>query len=184
MIGSEQAKALHLEHPPIDLHADTLMWSRWLGYDLHARHEPPLWRSAFGGHIDVPRMKEGGIGAQFFSLVSLPIAKRSRGLARAVEEQIEILTVAAERRPAGLRIVKTASEIEKCRSEGLVAALLGIEGAHALEGDLARLERFARAGVRQRGRASGVRPRAPRRSGPDGMGLRPRPLLRRPRRAG
>jgi membrane dipeptidase len=151
MIGSERARALHAEHPPIDLHADTLMWSRWLGYDLHSRHEPPLWRAALGGHLDVPRMKDGGIGAQFFSLVSLPIARRTPGLARAVEEQIEILTAAAERRPAVLRIVKTATEIEQCRSEGLVAALLGIEGAHALEGDLGRLERFARAGVRYLG---------------------------------
>lgn len=49
MLGSDDAKALHAEHPAIDLHADTLMWSRWLGYDLHKAHEPPLYKAAWTG---------------------------------------------------------------------------------------------------------------------------------------
>jgi membrane dipeptidase len=151
MRGSNEARALHAEYPPIDFHADTLMWSRWLGYDLHARHEPPLWRAALGGHIDLPRMREGGMGAQFFGLVSLPTARRTSGLARAVDEEIDVLVEAIDRRPADLRLVRTASEVERCRREGAIAALLGIEGAHALEGDLDRIESFARRGVRYLG---------------------------------
>ena len=92
MRGSDQARALHAAHPAIDLHADTLMWSRWVGYDLHAAHEPPLPRAALGGHVDLPRMRQGGVGAQFFGLVSLPVADRIRGLARVVSEQIDVLT--------------------------------------------------------------------------------------------
>src|SRR5580704_2669268 len=136
MHGSNEARALHVEYPPIDLHADTLMWSRWFGYDLHARHEAPLWRAALGGHIDVPRMRDGGMGAQFFSLVSLPTGKKTRGLARTVDEEIDVLAEAIERRPHDLRLVRTASEVEACRRDGPIATLLGIEGAHALEGDL------------------------------------------------
>jgi membrane dipeptidase len=151
MTGSDQARALHVEYPPIDLHADTLMWSRWFGYDLFASHEPPLWRAALGGHVDTPRMRQGGVGAQFFSLVSLPLARRMRGLARTVLEQIDILAEAAERRPAELRIARTGQEVESCRRDGAIAALLGIEGAHALEGDLDNLEAFARRGVRYLG---------------------------------
>ncbi|HEY5148111.1 MAG TPA: dipeptidase [Polyangiaceae bacterium] len=148
--GSEQARALHDEHPAIDLHADTLMWSRWLGYDLHVAHEPPLPRAAFGGHIDLPRMREGGVGAQFFGLVSLPIAERARGPGRAVHEQIDVLVETIARRP-GLRLARTASDIEACARDGVIAALLGIEGAHALEGDLDQVEVFARRGVRYLG---------------------------------
>jgi membrane dipeptidase len=148
MRGSEQSRALHEEHPAIDLHADTLMWSRWLGYDLHQAHDPPLWRAAFGGHVDVPRMRQGGVGAQFFGLVSLPIAKRMRGLARAVHEQIDVLDEAIARCPAGLRLARTAADVEECKRDGVVAALLGIEGAHALEGDLDQVDAFARRGVR------------------------------------
>src|SRR5689334_18636704 len=87
--GSPDARALHDAYPAIDLHADTLMWSRWIGYDLGVRHQPLLPASAFFGHVDVPRLVEGGIGAQFFGLVSLPVARR--GNVRAVDEQIDAL---------------------------------------------------------------------------------------------
>src|SRR5262249_60697334 len=108
MLGSPEAQALHAAHPAIDLHADTLMWSRWIGYDLLARHEPPLPRAAFGGHVDVPRMIEGGMGAQFFGLVSLPIHAKMHGLRKATYEQIDALDATIARRPRALRPAKTA----------------------------------------------------------------------------
>jgi membrane dipeptidase len=146
MAGSDEARAIHAEHPAIDLHADTLMWSRWIGYDLHKKHEPPLWRAALGGHVDVPRMKDGGMGAQFFGLVSLPLADRVKGMARVVHEQIDALDRQLVR--GDLRLVKKADEIERERKAGHLGALLGIEGAHALEGDLDNVGAFARRGVR------------------------------------
>src|SRR5262245_46479187 len=142
MYGSADARTMHAEYPAIDLHADSLMWARWFGYDLHARHEPPLPRAAFAGHVDVPRLREGGIGAQFFGLVSLPIGQR-RGLASVVHEQIDALEQAIAKRPALLRLARSASDVEGARTAGAVAALLGIEGAHALEGNLEELDRFA-----------------------------------------
>jgi membrane dipeptidase len=151
MRASADAHALHDEHPAIDLHADTLMWGRWLGYDLHRHHEPPLPWAALGGHVDLPRMREGGMGAQFFGLVSLPVSRATRGLARAIDEQIDVLEEALIRKPGALRLVRTAREIAACNADGALGALLGIEGAHALEGDLARLDHFARRGVRYLG---------------------------------
>lgn len=151
MLGSEAAKAIHKSHPAIDLHADTLMWSRWLGYDLHQRHTPPLPLGALGGHVDLPRMRDGGMGAQFFGLVSLPMHRRAAGLARVIDEQIDALEENIARRPGALRLVRTQEEIDACNASGAQAALLGIEGAHALEGSLERLEGFARRGVRYLG---------------------------------
>jgi membrane dipeptidase len=148
---SAEARALHTSYPAIDLHADTLMWSRWVGYDIHARHEPPLWRAAFGGHVDLPRMRDGGMGAQFFGLVSVPIARRVRGLARIVHEQIEALEEAILRHPGRVRLVRTAADVEAAREENAIGALLGIEGAHALEGELDNVDVFARRGVRYLG---------------------------------
>ncbi len=149
MQGSDDARSLHVLYPPIDLHADTLMWSRWLGYDLRKRHQAPLWRSAFGGHVDVPRMRDGGMGAQFFSLVSLPVAVRGR--AQAVHDQIDILSEVIAGGSGDLRLARTAADVDDCRRDGVIGALLGIEGAHALEGDLDRVETFARRGVRYLG---------------------------------
>jgi membrane dipeptidase len=151
MVGSAQAIALLARHPAIDLHADTLMWARWIGYDVQARHTPPLPMAALGGHVDVPRMVEGGMGAQFFGLVSLPLARRARGMARTIHEQIDALDEAIARRPRALAKARTATELEACRAVGSVGALLGIEGAHALEGDLDNLDVFARRGVRYLG---------------------------------
>ncbi len=151
MLGSTEAQALHREYPPIDLHADTLIWSRLLGYDLQARHEPPLWRSAFAGHVDVPRLRDAAMGAQFFGLVSLPVARGMHGRSRTVNEQVDLLVESAARSPRDLRLVRTAGELEACRREGVIGALLGIEGAHALEGDLDRVQDYARRGVRYLG---------------------------------
>jgi len=151
MLGSDAAQAIHAEHPAIDLHADTLMWSRWIGYDLHARHTPPLPMAALGGHVDVPRMHDGGVGAQFFGLVSLPIADRARGQARVIDEQIDALDEAIARRPAAIRLARTADDVARAAKDGAIAALLGIEGAHALDGDPERLDAFARRGVRYLG---------------------------------
>ncbi|HRI63102.1 MAG TPA: dipeptidase [Polyangium sp.] len=150
MYGSAEARALHDQHPAIDFHADSLMWARWVGYNLHARHDPPLPLAAIGGHVDIPRMHEGGIGAQFFGLVSLPVGQRS-GLARVIDEQIDALETTIAHAPERIAKVRTGNEIEAARLAGKIGALLGIEGGHALEGSLANLEHFARRGVRYLG---------------------------------
>jgi membrane dipeptidase len=150
MHGSPEARALHDRFPAIDLHADSLMWSRWVGYDLHARHDPPFPRAAIGGHVDVPRLLEGGYGAQFFGLVSLPIGQRS-GLAAVIDEQIDALERAVRQDPARLVQVRTAADIDAARARGAIGALLGIEGAHALEGNADNVDHFARRGVRYLG---------------------------------
>ena len=152
MHGSTEARAIHAEHPAIDLHADTLMWSRWLGYDLHRRHEPPLPFAAIGGHVDVPRLREGGIGAQFFGLVSLPVGQRE-GLFAVVDQQIDALEIHVASAPQNLALARSFEDVLLAGERGAIAALLGIEGAHALEGRIDHLEHFARRGVRYLGLA-------------------------------
>jgi membrane dipeptidase len=151
LLGSPEARALHAAHPAIDLHADTLMWARWLGYDIHRRHEPPLPRAALGGHVDLPRMLDGGMGAQFFGLVTLPVREKGQALARVIHEQIDVLEAAIARDPRALRLVRTADDVQAARGAGALGALLGIEGAHSLEGRLENVDAFARRGVRYLG---------------------------------
>lgn len=88
------------------------------------------------------------MGAQFFGLVSVPLADRPRGMARTVHEQIDALEAQMHARPGALRLVRKAAEIEQCRADGAMGALLGIEGAHALDGSLENVTAFARRGVR------------------------------------
>ncbi len=91
------------------------------------------------------------MGAQFFGLVSLPIADRMKGMARVIDEQIDALEETIARKPDALRLVRTAADVERAQADGAVSALLGIEGAHALEGDLDKLDGFAARGVRYLG---------------------------------
>ena len=145
-----EARAVHDRHPAIDLHADTLLWGRFFGYDMLARHTPPLPRKALLGHVDLPRMRDGGVGAQFFGLVSLPVLGRVRGLRQAIDDQIDILEQTLAR-TSEIRFARTAADVERAQSEAAVSALLGIEGAHSLEGELDNLDHFARRGVRYLG---------------------------------
>ena len=148
--GSPEARAIMTRYPAIDLHADTLMWSRWTRYDLRRRHRPPLPKSAYTGHVDIPRLADGLVGAQFFGLVTLPLGPGK--CAAAVESQAARLEIACS---AGDRMVQASSaeEIELLNAEGGIAALLGVEGAHALDGELDNVAVFAELGVRYLGLA-------------------------------
>jgi len=99
------------------------MWSRWIGYDIGARHEPFFPASAFFGHVDVPRLEDGGIGAQFFGLVSLPVARH--GHVRAIDEQIDALEAHIASGESRLCKIRSAEDVERVHREGMTGALLG-----------------------------------------------------------
>lgn len=144
-----EAHALHAQCPPIDLHADPLLWSRFVGYDLNKRHRPPFPQARFGGHTDLPRMREGGLGAQVFGLVSLP--GLDRDLSKACHRQIDLLEQAIRTSQGQLRLSTSAEDIDKAQREGAMSGLLAIEGAHALRGNIDALDRFYARGVRSLG---------------------------------
>jgi membrane dipeptidase len=173
MTVSAEARNLLVARPAIDLHADSLLWARWIGYRLGVRHRPLLPRAAYLGHVDVPRLVEGGFGAQAFGLVSAPPVETEP--ARQVDEQIDLLDDLASRPANRIEKVVSADQIEKLAGTGRVGALLGIEGAHALEGDLDAVARYAARGVRYLGLVHLTANRAghPARPGarPDGPGL-------------
>jgi membrane dipeptidase len=148
MFGSDRARALHEQYPPIDLHADTLMWVRSLGYDMRGQHDPPLPRAAWLGHVDIPRLLQARMGAQFLGLVSLPHLHVAPW--EVIDEQIDLLE-ALVRDDARVSIVRTAADIEQCGLQQRTGLALGIEGAHALGGSLHRLEHFASRAVRYLG---------------------------------
>ena len=105
----------------------------------------------FGGHVDLPRMRRG----RRRRAVLRPRVAPGRGAGarpRARRRRPDRRPRRGDRAPAGrLRLARTAADIDACRRDGAVAALLGIEGAHALEGDLDQLDAFARRGVRYLG---------------------------------
>jgi membrane dipeptidase len=145
-VSFQEARAIHDEVAAIDLHADTPKLMRAFHYDLFTRHDPPLPRAAYLGHVDVPRMREGGLAAQIFGMWTFPYPRS--GCAASIEGQLDALDTAAAARPDALARCVSYDEVMAARAAGKIAALAGIEGGHALEGRIDLVERFARRGVR------------------------------------
>lgn len=98
---------------------------------------------------DLDRLRQGGVTGAFLSIYvagdladrGQPYAPRARALIKAVRAQVE-------RHPDRMLLATTAADVERAKKEGRFAALMGLEGAHALEGSLDVLREFHAAGVR------------------------------------
>jgi membrane dipeptidase len=145
-----EARALHEEAVVLDLHADTPKLMHRLHYDLAARHERRRPRQAsYAGHLDLPRMRDGGLAAQVFGLWTFPYPQR--GCARSVHAQLDALERALERSPGEMERCLSGEDVRRAHRAGKIAALAGIEGGHALEGAIENVGRFAARGVRSIG---------------------------------
>lgn len=134
--GEWQATGRHV----IDLHCDTPMLFRDGSYDIGQRNDR--------GEVDIPRMRDGGVTAVFFSVYTS--ASRNTEL-EAVQEALEIIDSIyreAERYSRDLAIATSSADIESARADGRIAVLLGVEGGHMINGSLAVLRGLYRLGAR------------------------------------
>lgn len=103
-------------------------------------------RGAVPGQTDLRRLREGGLGAQFWSVYTPGEARE--GLARAQLEQIELTRRMIARYPEAFAFARTAAEVREAKRRGRIASLLGIEGGHAIENSLGVLRAYHALGVR------------------------------------
>jgi membrane dipeptidase len=142
----ERARALLAEYPVVDGHND-LPWALrvQVGYDLD-RRDVAVDQSAFL-HTDLPRLRAGGVGAQFWS-VYVPSSLAGDAAVSATLEQIDCVRALVERYPDRLRPARTADEVDRARADGRIACLLGAEGGHSIACSLATLRALYQLGVR------------------------------------
>ncbi|MFJ9249170.1 dipeptidase [Streptomyces sp. NPDC101776] len=98
-------------------------------------------------HTDLPRLRAGGVGAQFWS-VFVPSQLPEPEAVVATLEQIDAVYRLVARYPDTLRIAYTAADVERSLADGRIASLLGIEGGHSLAESPGVLRSYARLGVR------------------------------------
>jgi membrane dipeptidase len=134
-----RAHRLHFSSLVIDTHADTTQRLLDPHFDLGARGPQ--------GSVDLPRMREGGLGALFFSVWIPSRIRGPRAVAQA-EEQIAAVHEQVRRHPSDLLSATTAAEIRAAHAQGKIAVLIGIEGGHMINSDLAILRKFAAEGAR------------------------------------
>lgn len=98
-------------------------------------------------HTDLPRLRKGGVGLQFWS-VYVPCQLEGHSAVTAVLEQIEVVYQLAERYPEHLALATTADEAEAAFRAGKIASMLGAEGGHSIAESLGVLRALRRLGVR------------------------------------
>ncbi|MEU6382264.1 dipeptidase [Streptomyces bauhiniae] len=144
MTSLDEARALLREFPVVDGHND-LPWAlrEQVAYDLGARDIAGDQGAHL--HTDLPRLREGGVGAQYWSVYvrsDLPDA------VPATLEQIDCVTRLIERYSAELAPALTAADMEAARAAGRIASLMGAEGGHSIANSLGTLRGLYALGVR------------------------------------
>jgi len=137
----QRTLAIHRRAIVIDTHNDVTTPMTNDDYDLGG--EPPTpYRTS------IARMKQGGLTAEFFSLYVKPWYVTHGGAARRTLDMIDSVYRAVERHPRDLMIATSAADIRRAKRMNKIAALMGIEGGHAIEDSLPALREFYRLGVR------------------------------------
>ncbi|HTE49890.1 MAG TPA: dipeptidase [Kofleriaceae bacterium] len=103
-------------------------------------------RRRTAGQTDLPRLRQGGVSAQFWS-VYIP-GELPGGFARTQLEQIDLMRRVIARYPDALQLAGTAREIRAAKKAGRIGSMLGMEGGHAIEGSLGALRAYYDLGVR------------------------------------
>ena len=104
-------------------------------------------RTRTSGHTDIARLRQGMVGAQFWS-VYIPSSSVETGAAKMQLEQIDIALQIIARYPDVFELARTASDVERIFGSGKIASLLGMEGGHAIENSLGALRAYYDLGAR------------------------------------
>ncbi len=146
-----EAERIHKESILIDAHCDTLLavTGRGLGFPGMPSSKRNFFERSEGGHIDLPRLKEGGVTCQVMALYIEPQYKPTRSARRTLEMLDAFYGLVDESEE--FRLATTAADIEKTKRDGETCAVLSIEGGEAIEGSLSLLRDFHRLGVRAMG---------------------------------
>ena len=136
----ERAARLQKSAIVIDTHEDLpeRLQKEWV--DIGVRNKT--------GHVDIPRLKEGGVTAPFFAAYVPAAFAASGGSAKKALELIDLIHRLVEAHGDDLVLADSVAAIRSAKKQGKIAALIGIEGGHAIEDSLGALSAFFRLGAR------------------------------------
>jgi membrane dipeptidase len=117
----------------IDLHVDTFLLPRLWGYDPLARHRGGPFGRYFFGHLDVPRMLDGGLDGAMWSITTNPF-RTAESRWRVFQHNLASLRHLIARAGGRLEEVRSVAGYRAARARGAHACLLAIQGLNAVEG--------------------------------------------------
>ncbi len=145
-----KAMKIHKDAIVIDTHNDVTSAILDDGFDMG---ESGIVNGRIKTHTDITRLKAGGMGAQFFAVyVGKEFVNKKPeeggGAARRALDMIGVVYDQVKKHPDTFEMAYTADDIRRIRKAGKIAALMGIEGGHAIEDSLYALRNFYRLGIR------------------------------------
>jgi membrane dipeptidase len=136
---SERAQKLHFSSIVLDTHDDTTQRFFTKDYDLGK------WNA--GGHVDIPRMRKGGMNAIFFSIWIDGRVTGPPAVEKALD-QIDAVRENVKKYSNDMMLARTAADVRRAHEQGKIAALMGVEGGHMIGNDIRVVRIFADLGVR------------------------------------
>lgn len=135
---ADQARKVHFSSIVLDTHIDVTpkLQTTWKFTEEHKE-----------GHIDLPRMKKGGLNALFFSIYMSGTVTGPKAVNDSLE-RIAAVHRLAEELPDQVALCLTADDVRKAHKQGKIAALMGMEGGHMINNSLAVLRMYARLGIK------------------------------------
>ena len=135
---SPEARKVHFSSIIVDTHDDTTQRLLTPGFDIGVRHAD--------GDIDIPRMREGNLGAIFFSIWMAGSVTGPEAVKRSLD-QIDAVREMVRTHSKDLALCTTAAEVRRAHADKKIAVLMGVEGDHMINSDLAVLRSYAALGV-------------------------------------
>jgi membrane dipeptidase len=134
----EAARALHRRALVMDSHCDTTQRLVEPDWDFAERHD--IW------HVDLPRLREGGVGALILAVYAgqTPDASAAVALART---QLDCIHQTVRRHGDSLALARSADDVLRARRDGRIAVLIGIEGGHLIADSIEVLREFHERGA-------------------------------------
>jgi membrane dipeptidase len=156
---------IHREAILIDGHNDVPIWILDAGFDLGMdgadpskqsiepwlllmRFWPPPAGARLRTHTDLDRLEQGGVDALFFSIFADPRGRGANEYRSRAIEMIEALIGQFARHAGRLTLAASSQDIRDAAAAGKIAGLMGLEGGHAIEGQLENVENFYDLGIR------------------------------------
>ena len=129
---SAEAVALAHDCELVDLHIDTFIPPRLYGYDPLIRHRRGLFGGRFFGHLDLPRMHDGGLSGAMWSITTNPF-RRAESRWRTLQRNLVRFQDMIAASGGDLRFARTLSEYRAVRAAGAHPVMLSIQGGNGLQ---------------------------------------------------
>src|SRR5262249_28585562 len=143
---TEEALRIHREAILVDGHNDLPYVLRKKGDLSFARVDLNQRQKDF--HTDIPRLRQGGVGAQFWSAYVSAQTRKDGSAVRQTLEQIDVIHRMVRQYPDVFEMASTVEDVRRIRKTGKIASMIGVEGGHSIDNSLGVLRMFYALGVR------------------------------------